>query len=56
MHYNKHILVKQQSKSSLENSEKRKRKYSTEEVTPSIKINDNAIQNPKLKANAFSTA
>jgi hypothetical protein len=30
-------------------------KYSTEEVTPSIKINDNAIQNPKLLADTFNT-
>jgi hypothetical protein len=27
-------------------------KYSTEEATPSIKKNDNAIQNPKLLANS----
>jgi hypothetical protein len=30
-------------------------KYSTEEVTPSIKINDNAIKNPKLLADSFNT-
>jgi hypothetical protein len=30
-------------------------KYSTEEVTPSIKINDNAIQNPKLVTNTFNS-
>jgi hypothetical protein len=32
-----------------------KRKYSTEEATPSIKINDNAIQNPELLVNSFNT-
>jgi hypothetical protein len=30
-------------------------KYSTEEVTPSIKINGNVIKNPKLVADSFNT-
>jgi hypothetical protein len=34
---------------------KKKQKYSTEEVTPPIKIKHNAIKNPKLLANSFNT-
>jgi hypothetical protein len=30
-------------------------KVSKEDVTPSIKINDNVIKNPKLMAHSFNT-
>jgi hypothetical protein len=37
----------------VENSEKKTGKYSTDEVTPLIRKNDNATQNPKLLPNSL---
>jgi hypothetical protein len=55
MHYNKQILESNNKvKAVWKIVKKETGKYSTE-VTPSIKINDNAIQNPKLLANSFNT-
>jgi hypothetical protein len=55
-HYNKQILESNNKlKAVWKIVKKETGKYSTE-VTPSIKINDNAIQNPKLLANSFSTS
>jgi superoxide dismutase len=56
MHYNKQVLESNKKvKAVWKIVKKETGKYSTEEVTPSIKINDNAIQNPKLFANSFNT-
>jgi hypothetical protein len=55
MHYNKQILESNnKAKAVWKIVKKETGKHSTEEVTPSIKINDNAIQNPKLLANTFN--
>jgi hypothetical protein len=57
MHYNKEILESNNKvKAVWKIVKKETGRYSTEEATPSIKINDNAIQNPKLLANSFSTS
>jgi hypothetical protein len=56
MHYNKQILESNSKvKAVWKIVRKVTRKCSTEEVTPSIKVNDNAIQNPKLLAYSFNT-
>jgi hypothetical protein len=51
MHYNKQLLDSNNKVKVVWKTVK----YSTEEVTLSIKINDNAIQNPELLANSFNT-
>jgi hypothetical protein len=56
MHYNKQILESNNKvKAVWKIVKKETGKYSTEEVTPPIKIDDDAIQNPKPLANTFST-
>jgi hypothetical protein len=55
MHYNRQILEsKNKVKAVWKIVKKETGKYFTEEVTPSVKINGNAIQNPKLLANSFN--
>jgi hypothetical protein len=55
MHYNKQISeTNNKVKAVWKIVQKETEKYSTE-VTPSIKINDNGIQNPKLLENSFNT-
>jgi hypothetical protein len=51
MHYNKQIRIKI-STSNLENCEKTTGKYSTEDQTLSVNINDNIIKGHKLKQTA----
>jgi hypothetical protein len=56
MHYNKQILESNNKvKAVWKTVKKETRKYSRQEMTPSIKINDNVIKNPKLIANSFNT-
>jgi hypothetical protein len=56
MHYNRQILESNNKvKAVWKIVKKETGKYSTEDVTPSIKINDNAIKNPKVLANSFNT-
>jgi hypothetical protein len=56
MHYNKHILESNNKVKAVWKIVKKERgKYYTEEVTQSIKKNDNAIKNPKLLPNSFNT-
>jgi hypothetical protein len=55
IHYNKEILESNNKvKTVWKIVKKETGKYSTEEMTQSIKINDNATQNPKLLANTFN--
>jgi hypothetical protein len=55
-HYNKQILESNNKvKAVWKIVKKETGKYSAEEVTPSIKIYDNAIHNPKLLVNTFNT-
>jgi hypothetical protein len=57
MHYNKQVLESDNKVKAVWKIVKKERgKYSTEEVTPSIKINENVIKSPKLMANSFSTS
>jgi hypothetical protein len=51
MHYNKKILESDKAKAIWKNLKKERGKYSTEKVTPSIKINKNIIKSPKLIVN-----
>jgi hypothetical protein len=54
MHYNKLILQSENKvKSVWKIVKKETGKYSTKEVTPSIKINDSVIKYPKLIAYSF---
>jgi hypothetical protein len=56
MHYNKEVLESNNKvKAVWKIVKKETEEYSTEELTPSIKVNDNAIKNPKLLANSFNT-
>jgi hypothetical protein len=56
MNHNKQILESNNKvKTVWKIVKKETGKYSTEEVTRSIKINDNAIKNPKPLANSFNT-
>jgi hypothetical protein len=54
MHYNKQILESDNKvKAVWQIVKKEAGKFSTEEVTPSIKINENVIKSPKLIANSY---
>jgi hypothetical protein len=56
MHYNKQVLESNNKVKAVWKIVKNETgKYSTEEVIPSIEINYNAIQNPKLLAYTFNT-
>jgi hypothetical protein len=56
IHYNEEILESDNVKVVWKIVKKKRGKYTTEEVTPSIKIKENVIKSPKLMANSFSTS
>jgi hypothetical protein len=57
MHYNTDILESNNKvKAVWKIMKKVTGKYSKKEAIPSIKINDNAIRNPKLLADSFNTS